>query len=299
MTLPFNCPFCGHDNPRGARFCNECGSPLHLAPCAHCDAVNDVELPACYSCGAPLPRVPHDAETALDAPPLAEFGRADDSASVRASALLADEPAHSISGDVDVDTLGAAPRRDGRRGVMPAALAALLLLVASGAVVGYVAYRQGMLPWVDAAVTPAAPPENVAALRGEAAKDLPLTHDEVASPPAPAAETTTPPETPVTAPAEGPVAAARGTNATTASQPDAPASAATRAPSANATRLARPAPATVPVPAPPRRTPGAKAESPAVDKDAAATQTLIQREIRGFGPPKPPPPRAPPAPPER
>jgi len=75
MTLPFNCPFCGHDNPRGARFCNECGSPLHLAPCAHCDAVNDVELPACYSCGAPLPRVPHDAETALDAPPLAESGQ--------------------------------------------------------------------------------------------------------------------------------------------------------------------------------------------------------------------------------
>lgn len=48
------CPFCTHSNPAGARFCNECGSPLHLLPCEHCEAVNDVLSRDCYRCGAPL-----------------------------------------------------------------------------------------------------------------------------------------------------------------------------------------------------------------------------------------------------
>ena len=48
------CPFCTHSNPAGARFCNECGSPLHLLPCEHCGAVNDVLSRDCYRCGAPL-----------------------------------------------------------------------------------------------------------------------------------------------------------------------------------------------------------------------------------------------------
>ena len=48
------CAFCTHSNPSGARFCNECGSPLHLRPCEHCEAVNDVLERACYRCGAPM-----------------------------------------------------------------------------------------------------------------------------------------------------------------------------------------------------------------------------------------------------
>ena len=56
------CPFCSHSNPPGARFCNECGSPLHLRPCDHCEAVNDVLSSACYRCGAPL-RVERQRET--------------------------------------------------------------------------------------------------------------------------------------------------------------------------------------------------------------------------------------------
>jgi hypothetical protein len=48
------CPFCTHTNPSGARFCNECGSPLYLRPCEHCEAVNDVLSRSCHRCGAPL-----------------------------------------------------------------------------------------------------------------------------------------------------------------------------------------------------------------------------------------------------
>lgn len=51
---PVDCPFCGHANPEGAKFCNECGSPLHLAPCKECDAVNHVNDTVCYRCGALL-----------------------------------------------------------------------------------------------------------------------------------------------------------------------------------------------------------------------------------------------------
>jgi len=48
------CRFCTHDNPDGARFCNACGSPLHLKPCPHCEAVNDTAAAQCYECGAAL-----------------------------------------------------------------------------------------------------------------------------------------------------------------------------------------------------------------------------------------------------
>src|SRR5215471_9532148 len=30
------CRFCDHYNPAGAKFCNDCGSPLHLKPCEQC-----------------------------------------------------------------------------------------------------------------------------------------------------------------------------------------------------------------------------------------------------------------------
>jgi len=49
-----SCPFCSHSNPSGARFCNDCGSPLTLQPCPHCEAVNDAAAAECHRCGAPL-----------------------------------------------------------------------------------------------------------------------------------------------------------------------------------------------------------------------------------------------------
>ena len=50
--LPPQCPFCAHTNPSGAKFCNECGAPLHLRPCNQCDAINDQVAKNCYKCGA-------------------------------------------------------------------------------------------------------------------------------------------------------------------------------------------------------------------------------------------------------
>jgi ribosomal protein L40E len=57
------CPFCDHRNPAGAKFCNDCASPLHLKPCRHCDAVNHASATACYKCGAthPAPLKPESA----------------------------------------------------------------------------------------------------------------------------------------------------------------------------------------------------------------------------------------------
>src|SRR6516225_3964563 len=52
------CLFCSHDNPQGAKFCNECGSPLHLRPCWECDAINDAASETCYKCGAAYAAAP-------------------------------------------------------------------------------------------------------------------------------------------------------------------------------------------------------------------------------------------------
>ena len=49
------CGFCGHANPESAKFCNECGSPLHLKPCGQCKAINDAAAETCYKCGAEHP----------------------------------------------------------------------------------------------------------------------------------------------------------------------------------------------------------------------------------------------------
>jgi hypothetical protein len=46
------CFFCDHTNPAAAKFCNECGSPLHLKLCAQCEAINDRAARTCYQCGA-------------------------------------------------------------------------------------------------------------------------------------------------------------------------------------------------------------------------------------------------------
>jgi ribosomal protein L40E len=49
------CPFCDHRNPIGAKFCNDCASPLDLKPCNQCDAVNHQSATNCYKCGAEYP----------------------------------------------------------------------------------------------------------------------------------------------------------------------------------------------------------------------------------------------------
>jgi cytoskeletal protein RodZ len=76
MSL-FHCRFCDHANPPGARFCNECGSPLYLKPCPQCEAVNDAAAPQCFQCGAVLPK--DEAEQEASVATMPEFSNATES----------------------------------------------------------------------------------------------------------------------------------------------------------------------------------------------------------------------------
>lgn len=49
--LPLRCSFCGFGNAAGAKYCNDCGSPLHLQPCNHCGAVHERKATHCHQCG--------------------------------------------------------------------------------------------------------------------------------------------------------------------------------------------------------------------------------------------------------
>src|SRR5216110_1602899 len=48
----FSCHFCGHDNPDRSKFCNDCGSRLHLKRCPRCKVVNDQAADHCSQCQA-------------------------------------------------------------------------------------------------------------------------------------------------------------------------------------------------------------------------------------------------------
>jgi hypothetical protein len=54
------CSFCQHENIPGARFCAECGSPLHLRVCpnSNCGKVSDVNARQCEHCGTFFPEIP-------------------------------------------------------------------------------------------------------------------------------------------------------------------------------------------------------------------------------------------------
>lgn len=47
------CPRCGHLGDAGAKFCDECGSPLSKA-CPSCGRGNDGDAKFCAACGRPL-----------------------------------------------------------------------------------------------------------------------------------------------------------------------------------------------------------------------------------------------------
>lgn len=46
------CSFCSHENPEDAKFCNACGSSMHLQLCQRCGAIDNAAAVACYKCGA-------------------------------------------------------------------------------------------------------------------------------------------------------------------------------------------------------------------------------------------------------
>ena len=66
------CPYCTFRNERGARFCADCGAPLHLKPCPKCSKVDDVMVRQCLGCGTAFPQIElYDPETgeSIGAPP--------------------------------------------------------------------------------------------------------------------------------------------------------------------------------------------------------------------------------------
>jgi hypothetical protein len=124
------CPFCEHGNPADAKFCSECGGALHLAPCAHCGAVNQVTASACYQCHRPLPG--RGAAAPAPSPP--------------AELILESSPVAVVSDALPVvvsDSLpvaavaGSLPRRRSRTVV-----ATVVVMVVAIAALGYNAYRQ-------------------------------------------------------------------------------------------------------------------------------------------------------------
>ena len=64
--FPPQCFFCDHVNPAGAKFCNDCGSPLHLKRCSQCEAVNDQAAKNCSKCRTEFPAL----STPSEAPPM-------------------------------------------------------------------------------------------------------------------------------------------------------------------------------------------------------------------------------------
>lgn len=65
--VPLQCPYCDYANPDGARFCNACGSRLHLKLCNHCEAINDQAVTNCYQCGTEFQVLSTTAEAAARA----------------------------------------------------------------------------------------------------------------------------------------------------------------------------------------------------------------------------------------
>jgi len=49
------CLFCEHGNRAGAKFCEDCGSPLHLKLCKSCEAINQRDAESCHKCGTKFP----------------------------------------------------------------------------------------------------------------------------------------------------------------------------------------------------------------------------------------------------
>ncbi len=56
------CRVCGQDNPEGAKFCLECGTPFAAAACPSCGADNPAGAKFCLECGTALAAAPAEPE---------------------------------------------------------------------------------------------------------------------------------------------------------------------------------------------------------------------------------------------
>lgn len=136
---PHQCRFCGHVNPDGAKYCNECGSQLNLRPCRLCDAINDVAAEHCHKCGAALPE---QAAPAL-APVAAVAALSGSVAPLRereSEPVFAVVDADAIAGDGGAAGAAGAPADDRRSGVGTVPASRWAWVAAAVAVVGIAAY---------------------------------------------------------------------------------------------------------------------------------------------------------------
>lgn len=232
--LPSRCFFCDHDNPAGAKYCNECGSPLHLIPCK-CGAVNNVTDACCHRCGAdvsgprtPAPSMPLEAQVEnVDLELVRVFERqleepaaeqvtppkpqcvGDAPAPEPHFAELEQQPQVQVSSPGGPNATAAAPlagnpakdRHDRRHGYMAAALVLAIVAAAAAGVVSYDRYA----PWLARSAGAPRAPVADAPSPGTAVTASP--EAATASPRPEVASTPTPPQpsridAPTTSPAE-------------------------------------------------------------------------------------------------
>jgi double zinc ribbon protein len=191
------CRFCSHDNPDGARFCNGCGSPLHLKPCPQCEAVNDVAASQCYECGVALESTaPENTVGAAAASAVYESPKSDNAPRPVPEAFgarLDNLPAVEAQANV-----AAAERRDAfaRSNRTSHALFFAVLLLVFGTL-GYYGYQRVFPPGGndnDTATATSAPSENEGATTAR---------EQTAA--APSSEPATPPSAPAAKPPAAPV----------------------------------------------------------------------------------------------
>jgi hypothetical protein len=343
-----NCHFCAHANPAGSKFCNQCGSPLDLKPCAQCEAMNHIAVDRCYQCGAPFAAaqdrefaevaasaagasagVPGAVERGIEsaspgqepANPLPDripvvLSQRMDPASRPADALrhARVEPraaAQDLPGAQDdawidsrrsIGTARETARVAERRRATGAAFAAVAVCAIVGA--GYYAYQAQMLPRVaDVARALRLSNETTSEAAPAASAATSPSATAGASPASTALGESTQGSTAAAPAAIAPATSAATTGASAAGEPteaapasaippaSAPASASGAAASASTQPLtSKPASRTsrrrnVPRSAVPPSTPDSAAQ-PATDKDAAATQRLIERDLGPFLPPE-------------
>jgi hypothetical protein len=347
-----SCHFCSQCNPAGSKFCNQCGSPVDLKPCAKCEAMNHIAVDRCYQCGTPFAidenlefaEAGASARNASAAPsgagevgvesgstrqesanPLPEripvvLSQRMDPASAPADAgrherAHAQASAQDLPGADDdpwIDprrALGTArdtARRAERRGATRAAFAGVVVCAVVGA--GYYAYQAQMLPRVanvaralhlsndpapgatpasSSATSPSSPSGTVPASPAATAREESRQGSTAAGPATIAPATSaaaagaSPPGGTNDAPSTSAVPSASTSTSAAAAAPGAstqpPATSTPASTTSRRRNVSRGA-------SPPSTRNGAA--QPAIDKDAAATQRLIERDLGRFLPPE-------------
>ena len=184
------CAFCDHRNPPGAKFCNECASPLHLKPCKDCDAVNDLVAAYCHHCGARF--------TVLAAArPAMPTGSDADAAPAPAAAAHSVDSSSAAQYPIDEVPVRAGGRKRRSADLLAAGAAAILLIGAYG--VYRVEIEQPQPPAMIAQPVGGPPHEAANAAPAMPAASAPVEPERVLAsvPPAPAPQVEMPEQTTV------------------------------------------------------------------------------------------------------